>query len=89
MCEANIKMNFSFLFSLPGASHFGVADTAILAAETHKFESRYLDTLIAPYNESNKKIYDERSPIKHTEKISCALALFQGDEDEVKSTKAS
>ena len=78
-----------FQTCLIGASHFGVADTAILAAETHKFESRYLDTLIAPYNESNKKIYDERSPIKHVEKINCALALFQGDEDEVTLTNGS
>lgn len=32
-----------------GASHYGVADLELLAKETHKFESRYLDNLIAPY----------------------------------------
>ncbi|MHC4717425.1 MAG: alpha/beta hydrolase family protein, partial [Planctomycetota bacterium] len=32
-----------------GASHFGVSDCEALARETHKFESRYLDTLIGPY----------------------------------------
>ena len=31
-----------------GTSLFGVADLAALAAETHKFESRYLDRLVAP-----------------------------------------
>ncbi len=29
-----------------GASHYGVADCELLAQETHKFESRYLDSLI-------------------------------------------
>lgn len=29
-----------------GASHYGVADCELLAKETHKFESRYLDSLI-------------------------------------------
>ncbi len=29
-----------------GVSHYGVADCELLAAETHKFESRYLDLLI-------------------------------------------
>ena len=31
-----------------GASHFGVADLAALARDTHKFESRYLDGLVGP-----------------------------------------
>ncbi|MGH3051172.1 MAG: S9 family peptidase, partial [Gaiellaceae bacterium] len=32
-----------------GVSHFGVADAEALALETHKFESRYLDSMIGPY----------------------------------------
>ena len=32
-----------------GASHFGVADLELLARDTHKFESRYLDWLVGPY----------------------------------------
>ena len=44
-----------------GASHYGISDVEALAKETHKFESRYLDRLIAPYPEG-KAIYEERSP---------------------------
>ena len=32
-----------------GCSLYGVADCSALAADTHKFESRYLDGLIGPY----------------------------------------
>ncbi|XP_052768576.1 uncharacterized peptidase YuxL-like isoform X2 [Mya arenaria] len=67
-----------------GASHFGIGDLEALAQETHKFESRYLDTVIGPYvTEEDKKRYKERSPINYIEKLNCALALFQGDEDEI------
>ncbi len=46
-------------------------------------ESRYLDSLIAPFSEETRDVYDSRSPLKHVDGINCALALFQGDEDEV------
>ncbi|HKW71964.1 MAG TPA: prolyl oligopeptidase family serine peptidase, partial [Candidatus Dormibacteraeota bacterium] len=32
-----------------GSSHFGIGDLELFALETHKFESRYCETLIAPY----------------------------------------
>ncbi len=32
-----------------GASHFGISDLETMTTDTHKFESRYLDGLIAPY----------------------------------------
>ncbi|KAJ7390822.1 Esterase lipase thioesterase active site [Desmophyllum pertusum] len=50
--------------------------------DTHKFESRYLDTLIGPYPQ-DEEIYKARSPINHTGQLDCALALFQGSEDKV------
>jgi len=65
-----------------GASYYGVSDLEALAKETHKFESRYLDGLVAPYPEGNE-LYQERSPINHTEKLSCPLILFQGLEDQI------
>ena len=65
-----------------GASYYGVSDLEALAKETHKFESRYLDTLVGPYPE-RKDLYVERSPINHTQRLSCPLLLLQGLEDEI------
>ncbi|GAB4081643.1 S9 family peptidase [Modestobacter muralis] len=65
-----------------GASHYGVADLAALAADTHSFESRYLDGLIAPWP-SGADVYAERSPIHHVDALDTPLAVFQGDEDRV------
>lgn len=65
-----------------GASHYGVADLSALAADTHKFESRYLDGLVGRYPE-DKATYDQRSPINHTDGFSVPLIVLQGSEDEV------
>lgn len=65
-----------------GASHFGVSDAEALALDTHKFESRYEDSLIGPYPET-AEIYRQRSPIHFAHQIDCALILFQGSEDRV------
>jgi dipeptidyl aminopeptidase/acylaminoacyl peptidase len=65
-----------------GASHYGVADLEVLARETHKFESRYLDGLVGPYPEA-RETYVERSPINHVDRIDRPLAVFQGLEDEI------
>ena len=65
-----------------GASHYGVSDLEALAKETHKFEARYLDGLVGPYPE-RRDLYRERSPINHTEGLSCPLILFQGLEDQI------
>ena len=65
-----------------GASHFGVSDTAVLAKDTHKFESRYLDGLIGPYPD-RRDIYVARSPIHSARLLSAPVAFFQGAEDRV------
>ena len=65
-----------------GASYYGVADLAALAAETHKFESRYLDGLVGPLPAA-EDVYRERSPLYHAEGITAPLLLLQGGNDEV------
>jgi dipeptidyl aminopeptidase/acylaminoacyl peptidase len=65
-----------------GASHYGVSDLAFLARDTHKFESRYLDSLIGPYPET-EELYRDRSPITFAERLSAPVIFFQGDEDMV------
>jgi dipeptidyl aminopeptidase/acylaminoacyl peptidase len=65
-----------------GASYYGIADTETLARDTHKFEARYLDSLIGPYPEC-AELYRERSPIHFTERLQAPVILFQGLEDEV------
>ncbi len=65
-----------------GTCLYGVADLTALAADTHKFESRYLDQLIGPWPEA-EPLYVERSPINHTDQLGCPLLVMQGSEDEV------
>ncbi|GAC1517128.1 MAG: S9 family peptidase [Acidimicrobiales bacterium] len=65
-----------------GASLYGVADAELLAKDTHKFESRYLDGLIGPYPEAADE-YRRRSPIHYADQITCPVIVFQGLEDKV------
>ena len=65
-----------------GASYYGISDLEAMTRDTHKFESRYLDSLIGPYPEARNR-YRERSPIHFTDHLSCPLILFQGLEDKV------
>ena len=63
-----------------GINYFGVADLESLAADTHKFESRYLDGLVAPLPEG-RAIYQARSPVRHMGQCRAALITFQGSDD--------
>jgi len=65
-----------------GISLYGVANQFALAADTHKFESRYTDALIGPLPEA-AATYRERSPVYHAMRIRRPLAVFQGDIDRV------
>ena len=65
-----------------GASYYGVSDLTALAEDTHKFESRYLDRLVAPYPEG-ADTYRRRSPIEHMDGLSCPIILLQGLEDRI------
>uniref|UniRef100_M8BWC4 Dipeptidyl peptidase family member 6 n=1 Tax=Aegilops tauschii TaxID=37682 RepID=M8BWC4_AEGTA len=61
-----------------GASLYGIGDITLLRAETHKFESRYMDNLVG-----SEGAYYERSPINFVNKFTCPVILFQGLDDKV------
>lgn len=65
-----------------GASLYGVADLAALARDTHKFEARYLDSLVGPWPE-RADLYAERSPITRVDELDAPLIVLQGLDDEV------
>ncbi len=65
-----------------GASYYGISDLELMALETHKFESRYLDGLIGPYPE-RRDLYLERSPMYALDRLSAPVIFFQGLEDAV------
>ncbi len=65
-----------------GASRYGVADLEALATDTHKFESRYLDTMIGAWPAA-RVLYEERSPINHVDRFSAPMIVLQGDQDAV------
>lgn len=74
-------LTFSDVFRC-GASLYGISDLALMAHDTHKFESRYLDRLVGqlPRDEA---IYRERSPINHLDRFKRPVILLQGMEDKV------
>jgi dienelactone hydrolase len=74
-------LTFTDVFAA-GASYYGVGDLALLAAETHKFEARYLDGLVGPYPEM-ADLYAERSPLAHIDQLERPVIVFQGTEDKV------
>lgn len=65
-----------------GSCSYGIADLSVLAADTHKFESRYTDRLIGPWPEA-RDVYEARSPIHHLDRFDRPLIVFQGLEDRV------
>ena len=65
-----------------GANYYGVSDLKTLAQDTHKFESRYLDRLVAPFA-GNEALYAKRSPLHHLDGFRAPLITFQGSEDKV------
>ncbi len=65
-----------------GAAYYGVADLGVFLGDTHKFESRYLDSLIGPYPEQKQR-YHDRSAINFTDQLSAPMIIFQGLEDKI------
>ena len=69
-------------FYRAGVCFYGISNLFTLAADTHKFEARYLDSLVGPLPDASDR-YRERSPIFHADAIADPIALFQGVEDRV------
>jgi dipeptidyl aminopeptidase/acylaminoacyl peptidase len=65
-----------------GASYYGISDLEALAKDTHKFESHYMEWLVAPYPQGIQ-IYRDRSPIHSATKLSVPVIFFQGEEDKI------
>ncbi len=63
-----------------GASYYGISDLEAMARETHKFESRYLDSMIGPYPE-RRDVYLKRSPLHYVDQLSAPVIFLQGSED--------
>jgi len=71
----------SDLFSA-AACLYGVSDLRQLAAETHKFEARYMDRLVGPLPQA-AATYAQRSPLSHVGAIRTPVIFFHGLEDKV------
>ncbi|MDT0302161.1 S9 family peptidase [Streptomonospora wellingtoniae] len=65
-----------------GTSSWGVTDLLRLAAETHDFESRYLDGLVGPLP-GYAATYRERSPINRVADLAAPVLILQGTDDPV------
>ncbi len=65
-----------------GTSYYGVAELERFAADTHDFESRYLDGLIGSLPEHRSR-YVERAPLTNVGGLSCPVLLLQGADDKV------
>ncbi len=65
-----------------GASLFGIGDLEVFTGDTHKFESRYMDSLVGPYPQQ-KEVYRERSPIRHLDGFRSPCIFFQGLDDKI------
>ncbi len=69
-------------FFRAGISLYGVSNQFALAADTHKFEAHYSDSLLGPLPEA-AAVYRERSPIYFAGQIRRPMAIFQGEDDQV------
>jgi len=65
-----------------GACRYAVSDLTAMAEDTHRFEARYLDSLVGNWPEQ-RELYEERSPLLHASRIQCPVIFFQGLQDKV------
>ncbi|MDP4504409.1 S9 family peptidase [Nonomuraea turcica] len=65
-----------------GVAHYAITDPESWAAETHDFESRYLDGLVGPLPETRRR-YTERSPLLNAARASGPCLMLHGLEDAI------
>lgn len=65
-----------------GICLYGVTNLFTMASDTHKFEERYLDSMVGPLPETRER-YQAWSPAFHADSIRDPVAIFQGSEDKV------
>jgi dipeptidyl aminopeptidase/acylaminoacyl peptidase len=67
-----------------GASYYGIGDLAGMFGTTHKFEARYDHWLVGSLTDpATQRLMDERSPLRHADRIRCPVIFFQGGQDRV------
>ena len=78
-------LTFTNVFSTgPSSLYRAVSDLVSLNEDdTHKFENQYLKGLVGHCPEDKARIYNERCPIHHTNKVLWPVLLLQGCEDKV------
>ena len=65
-----------------GCTYFGIGDLRAFVKDTHKFESRYLESMLGPWPEA-KQVYLDRSPALHAERITAPVLVQQGADDRI------
>ena len=65
-----------------GTTYFGIGDLRAFVKDTHKFESRYLETMVGPWPAMQQR-YLDRSPALHADQIVAPVLVQQGAEDRV------
>ncbi|XP_071522282.1 uncharacterized protein [Panulirus ornatus] len=65
-----------------GASVCGISDLELLVRDTHKFESHYIDYLVGSID-TEKQLYEARSPLTNAEKLQTPIIFFQGSIDKI------
>ncbi len=65
-----------------GCTYFGIGDLRAFVKDTHKFESRYLESMLGPWPAA-KQVYLDRSPALHAEQITSPVLVQQGAEDKI------
>ncbi|CUH22317.1 Prolyl tripeptidyl peptidase precursor [Jannaschia seosinensis] len=64
------------------ASYYGISNLEMIARVTDKLEAHYAELLLGPYPAA-AKLFRDRSPLFHADRIDCPIILFRGTEDPV------